>query len=94
MVGLVNRRWVRIVMSLDNSANFVGFVIHDGEMERISNGSIDTGDFIVVLWVVEDLCFSIGFSRDISGRMGRIGGIPEEAGTSNTTEVVLPEKGM
>ena len=77
-----------------NSANFVVFVIHDGEMERISDGSIYTRDFIVVLWVVEDLCFGIGFGGDISGRMGRIWGIPEEVGTSNTAEVVLPEKGM
>ena len=63
VVGLVDRCWVPIVMSLDDGTNFVGFVVHNGTMERIPNGGIVRGDVDVAFWVVDTLCFGIGFSR-------------------------------
>jgi hypothetical protein len=79
-------------MSLDDLTDFIGLVVHYGEMERISNSGINTGNFIVVVWVVEDLRFSVRFCGDVSGRMGRISRIPEKTGAADTTEVVLTEK--
>lgn len=89
MIGLVNRRRVYIVMSLNDGADFVGFVVRNGEMKRISNGSINTGDFFVVVWVIGYLCFGVGLNGDVSRRMSRMGRITKETGASDSTEVVL-----
>ena len=83
-----------MVMILDNGANLVGFVVHYGKMERVLDGGIVRGDFGVVFWVVKDLCFSIGFGGDVAGRMAWIERISEEVGASNTSEVVLVERGI
>jgi hypothetical protein len=66
VVGPANRRWVRTVMSPDDSTDLFGLLVHDGEMEWILSGGVSEGEFIVVLWMVKELCFSVRFGRDVS----------------------------
>jgi len=77
---------------LDDRADFICFIVHDREMEGISNESISNRYFIAALRMVEVLCFSVRFSRDISGSMCRIERIPEKVSASDAAKVVLMTK--